>query len=167
MGYSSTNSINIYDASEMYNFPPVLVLNQVQFCYQDSMLSKSSTIVASLYHGLSVAKSYFLSKGRDYPAPIKVLAHFPENEEGPYAPSNEAAWNQAEEHFEFGDGDFIKMRPPVSVDVIAHEYGHRILYNRYSILANAPTDTFQQAGAIHEGVADIFSVLVRKHVTER
>lgn len=162
------DSINVYDANNYYQVvtpgDPAPPPYEIRYCYQDSVLSKRNTIATSLYYTAAVAKSYFLYKNIDYSTPINIYSYVPDDPFG--SPSNSAAWVQGEQRFEFGDGDETIMHAPVSVDIVAHEYGHRILYNKFNIGTHVTNDTAvnkYKSAAIHEAVADIFSVLVRKH----
>lgn len=156
--------INVYDASNYYSAPTPPTPYEIRYCYQDSVLSKKNTIATLLYYAASVAKNYFQYRNIDHNLPISIYSHVPDDPFG--SPSNSAAWVQSEQRFEIGDGDGITMNAPVSIDIVGHEYGHRVLYNTFSIGTHVTNDTAvnkYKASAIHEAVADIFSVLVRRH----
>lgn len=53
-----------------------------------------------------------------------------------------------------------KYGPFGSVDIIGHEYGHAILYKSSGF--NSSGDT---KAAIHEGLADIWAIIIEKHIT--
>ncbi|MBK8677548.1 MAG: M4 family metallopeptidase [Sphingobacteriales bacterium] len=155
------DSINIYDGSKYYGGPKV---QKIFWCYTDSSISKKNTIATTAWHNLQTSRNYFATKAIDYKAPLKALVHFPESPFDPFG--NEVFWDQKLKHFGFGSGDDTIMTAPVSIDIVAHEYAHAILFNKFSMGNHITHDTATlryQAGAIHEGVADIFSTLVRKH----
>ncbi len=61
--------------------------------------------------------------------------------------------------FYFGNASGSSVFGPYgSVDVIGHEYGHAILQKT----SNLPTSV---SGAIHEGLADIWGIILEKHIT--
>ena len=161
----SGDSINVYDGTTTsFNG----FYNEIRWCYTDSTLSKKNTIASSLHYAIATSKAYFNHKNIEVNNPVKVLAHIQElvDPSPTYAPYNGAAWVQSKQRFEFGDGDNVNVLPPVSVDIIAHEYGHRILYNKFDIGSHVTNDTVAhkyEASAIHEGISDIFSTLVRRH----
>jgi len=159
--------VNVYDASNYYQVfspdDPTPVPYEIKYCYQDT-LSKRNTIASSLYYGASVSHSYFIDKEIEYDLPIIIYSHVPGD---PFEDvGNSAAWNPIKNRFEMGDGDEITMLAPVSVDIMAHEYAHRILYKTFEIGSHVTHSTVPhkyEASAIHEGVSDIFSVLTRRH----
>ncbi|HRI29490.1 MAG TPA: M4 family metallopeptidase, partial [Chitinophagales bacterium] len=159
--------INVYDASNYYNTTipgsPPPIPQEIKYCFQDT-LSKRNAIASSLQYGAVLAHNYFLAKQIEYDAPVIIYSHVPDDPSG--NPGNAAAWNAIKERFEMGDGDETTMNAPVSDDVVAHEYGHRILYKMFEIgthVTHSANIHKYEAGAIHEAVSDIFSVLVRKH----
>ncbi|MDA0199960.1 MAG: M4 family metallopeptidase, partial [Bacteroidetes bacterium] len=155
------DSINVYDGSKYYGGPKA---QKIAWCFADSSISKKNTIATTAWYGIKTARSYFAAHAIDYQAPIKVLVHFPES---PFDPiGNDALWDQKDKLFIFGSGDDTIMTAPVSVDIVAHEYAHAVLHNKFNIGSHVTNDTSAhryEAGALHEGIADIFSVLVRKH----
>ena len=155
------DSINIYDGSKYYGGSKV---QKIFWCYHDSSINKKNTIATTAWHNFQSQIKYFATKAIDYKAPLKALVHFPESPFDPFG--NEVFWDQKLKHFGFGSGDDTIMTAPVSIDIVAHEYAHAILFNKFSMGNHITHDTETlryQAGAIHEGVADIFSTLVRKH----
>ncbi len=154
VAYSLNDSINIFDASVVVGGN--VQLTEERFCNKDTITAKN-VAAASLFYGMNLSKNYFKSKHIDNKKRHLVWAHMapPEHIEAQYS----AQYNL----FLFGDGDNVNLRPMVSVDVVAHEYGHAILggvfnLNRDSVHVNQP-----QVKALHEGVADIFSVLARRY----
>lgn len=64
-------------------------------------------------------------------------------------------------YFGYAPGSLVQG-PPASVDIIGHEYGHAILYNA-THLNNGPTGDLRNA--IHEGLADIWGIILEKHIS--
>lgn len=77
--------------------------------------------------------------------------------------SNNACYNDYADYFFFGNswGSTI-LGPCASVDIIGHEYGHAILY-KTTLFNSGQTGDIRNA--IHEGLADIWGVILEKHIT--
>ena len=157
------DSINVYDGSHFFDgFPGII--KEIDWCEDNGILSKGDAIGASLQYALSLSRNYFNFKNAKLSKRIRVLAHFPAAPGVFYG--NESSYYPIDSTYSVGDGDSITFNPLVSVDVVAHEYSHAALYHTFKIGSQVTHSTHPQcyqAAAIHEGVADIFSVLVRKH----
>lgn len=146
-----TDSINIYDYSQMVG--GAYMPSPIYMCYSDSLIYTTGYIAGSLYYGFEQIKAYFHAKGINYNKRLTIASKVG-------VPANAAAWDPILNAFLFSHGDGITINPPVSVDIAAHEYGHYMLQKFFNI----PLDTNYKTRAIHEGVADIFSVLARRHI---
>ncbi|MBK6612494.1 MAG: M4 family metallopeptidase [Sphingobacteriales bacterium] len=159
ISYKINDTINIVDASVL-DAGGAPLFQEVKYCYNDSILSGKSAAANSIFYGMKLAKEYFQSKNIDDNKRLHVWAHLP------FPLNNYAGYSLISKIFIFGDGDSITFNPFVSADIIAHEYGHSVLHRKFNIGSHV-TDTLHinryEAGALHEGIADIFSVLVRKH----
>lgn len=74
---------------------------------------------------------------------------------------NDASFNNYSNRFVFGTSPGNTIFGPFgSVDIIGHEYGHAIVFNKTGI----NNSSFAQ-NAIHEGLADIWGIIFEKHIT--
>ena len=81
---------------------------------------------------------------------ISYVHYFP-NWEG-------AAWNHEEYYFAFGDGKEGADEPYVTLDIIAHEFGHALCQ-----FSRANLDDQGEEGALSEGLADIWGACVENY----
>lgn len=154
VAYSPNDSINIFDRSIVVGGN--IELREERFCHKDSITAKN-VAASSLFYGLNLSRDYFKDKQIDRQKRCLVWAHMPSPEQ------YEAQYSTQYDLFLFGGGDNTNVRPLVSPDIVAHEYGHAVLshvfeINRDSVHINQP-----QVKAIHEGVSDVFSVLARRY----
>ncbi|MFN0216698.1 MAG: M4 family metallopeptidase [Saprospiraceae bacterium] len=67
---------------------------------------------------------------------------------------NNAFWNG--NWVNFGDGNGIHFQPLVQLDIVAHECSHALIQNTCGLIYQG------EPGALNEGLADIFAVLVER-----
>lgn len=68
---------------------------------------------------------------------------------------NEACWNSHYERLYFNTGDWVKRRFISTLDIVAHEFTHGVLFY-YGIVQNYQGET----GAVNEAICDLFGYLI-------
>lgn len=153
------NEANVIDGS----VPPIFA-ETMYFCNENDntpiVLDENDRIESAAMWSVVKAVEYFKTKGIDgfdnKGGVVKVLAH-----------GIGTSWQSSRNELNLSDGREGVRSAAVSLDGVAHEYAHGVLEEAYQIMSfrrEDGEDIVDQIGSgIHEGLADIISVLVRQN----
>ncbi len=78
-----------------------------------------------------------------------------------YWAANNAAAGLTAKTLNFGNAITSTCKPFVSLNIVAHEFTHLVLYNYFDVLGmDLPSDIHPESEALHEALSDIMSMLI-------
>ena len=128
-----------------------------------------NTVEIAAYWGGEKVYQYFqtnnINSYDNMGSELEIVVHDYDTDEfgNPFAFSG-ARWSEEYKKLFLGDGKEGENTPMGTLDIIAHEYTHAVLNNHYKIVDNVAVEP--ESGGIHEGLADIMSVLVRQNTAD-